>query len=120
VGKKGFFFGIVCGVVMGFAGCSVFPRLGAHTKIQGEGQEIKAWKIKSTDRYDYFQYLNKEGKIVALGFDDNRDGRAEVRIDFAAMGTEGGSPHYVILLDGVPYQTEHTGECIPVQYGPGV
>ncbi len=103
--KNGIFVGLMCGLIMGLAGCTGFPKQATHTRIKEEEQDTKAWKIKDSDRYDYFQYLNKEGKITALGFDDNRDGRAEVRIDFAAMGTEAGVPHYVILLDGIPYQT---------------
>jgi hypothetical protein len=104
VKRAAIFSGLVLGLAMGLAGCTAFPKQAAHLKGKDQDQTTKAWKIKSSDRYDYFQYLNQDGKVAALGYDDNRDGQAEVRIDFAAMGTDTASPHYVILLDGIPHQ----------------
>ncbi len=82
------------------SGCQSFPSKPADFN----GQKVRKWKIKSQDHYDYFQYLDKNGKIASLGFDDNGDGRGEVRVDFLATGSSEESPHYVILLDGIPYK----------------
>ncbi len=82
------------------AGCSTFPKAPAQT----DASRTRCWKIRSADRFDYFQYLDENGKIVALGYDDNRDGVPEVRIDFVNLGSDSGSPHYGILLDGIPFK----------------
>jgi len=81
-------------------GCSQFPSQPVATI----DHNIRQWKVKSTNFPDYFQYLDKTGKIVSLGYDDNGDGRAEVRIDLRNICQDKKCPHYVILLDGIPYK----------------
>jgi len=82
------------------SGCAQFPA-GPAKITDGE---VRSWHVKRRDQYDYFQYLDRKGKIVGLGYDDNGDGRPEIRIDLLTVCPPGGCPHYVILLDGIPYQ----------------
>jgi len=81
------------------AGCATFPK----KPDPSSNGLTRCWMTTRSGQYDYFQYLDAGGKITALGYDDNRDGVPETRIDFIAMGQNTQSPHYFILLDGIPY-----------------
>jgi hypothetical protein len=80
-------------------GCSQFPQ----SPIRAESPECRSWKMKDKDHFDYFQYFNNSGRIVSLGYDENGDGQADAKIDLVAMESDPQYPHYVILLDGIPY-----------------
>jgi hypothetical protein len=81
-------------------GCSQFPRTSTGVSTS----ECKAWKVKSgAKQFDYFQYYNNQGRIVSLSYDENADGVPDARIDLAKVQSDPSCPHYVILLDGIPY-----------------
>jgi hypothetical protein len=81
------------------AGCAQFPTFG----VVNPGQECRALRVKSTSQCDYFQYLNDKGRITQLGYDTDADGTPDVAVNLSAMNEDGQNPHYVILLDGIPY-----------------
>ncbi len=87
-------------VILFGASCSQIP---GHRPGVGLKGQTRAWKMHGSDRENYFQYLDSNGKIEALAFDDNRDNVPEVRVDFLTVGSDASVPHYVILLDGIPY-----------------
>ncbi len=87
-------------VTMFFVGCARFP--SQPTSVIDS--RVRQWKVKSKNLPDYFQYLDKTGKIVSIAYDDNGDGRPEVRIDLLSVSSDPKCPHYVILLDGIPYK----------------
>jgi len=80
-------------------GCAAFPK-SAPTEFT---QDYRCWDVKTNDQCDYFQYLDPSGRVVALGYDDDRDGQPEIRIELADSCSDDQCPHYVILLDGIPY-----------------
>lgn len=91
---------IVLGVMLAVGGCSQFPSSPGQTTDSG----CKAWKIrKNVKQFDYFQYVDDMGRIVALGYDENGDGQPDVRVDLRVTQSDPQYPHYVILLDGIPY-----------------
>ncbi len=83
-----------------FVGCARFPSQPAASV----DKQVRQWKVKSKNLPDYFEYLDKEGKIVSIGYDENKDGRADVRIDLLSVCSDPKCPKYVILLDGIPYK----------------
>jgi len=87
-------------IVLTVVGCtSQFSKKTADTV----GHQCRAWSMKSADRYDYFEYLNADGRITDLGYDTDGDGNVDLRVSLEAMNTDPQNPHYVILLDGIPY-----------------
>jgi len=81
------------------AGCAQFPT----SPVKTVDRSYRAWRIESKNRCDYFQYFDREGRIVTLGYDEDGDGEADARVSLSAMNEDTQNPHYVILLDGIPY-----------------
>lgn len=73
-------------------GCTSYPQ-GPPRLI---AEAVRAWP----DYPGYLQYLDPAGRVIALAYDDDRDGEPEVRIDLP----DDRGPHYLILLDGIPYR----------------
>ena len=80
-------------------GCASFPKTPA---VQNDNQ-VRRWKTTPDDPSDYFQYLDDNGRIVGLGFDDDGDGAADCKVDLLTVCEDGSCPHYVIALDGIPF-----------------
>ncbi|MFA5864992.1 MAG: hypothetical protein WC975_09935 [Phycisphaerae bacterium] len=91
----------VLGVICGLAGCSQFPKQPPHSV--DANVKVRCWKIHNPNQCDYFQYYDKNGKIISLGYDDNGDGKPDAKVDLLAVGKDDSCPHYVIMLDGIPY-----------------
>lgn len=87
-------------VAAGVIGCAPYPKGPARVVDEG----ARCWAVRRADRCDYFQYLDSRGKVTSIAYDDDGDGREDVRIDLAAVAGEKRWPHYVILLDGVPFR----------------
>lgn len=79
-------------------GCSKFP-----SSYLTEKENIRYWKVRTSEKADYLQYLNKNGKVAVLGFDEDGDGRVDYKVDFLSAAESPDYPHYVILLDGIPF-----------------
>ncbi len=86
------------GCLVTFIGCQQFPE-----KFVEQKKNVRIWKVQQKERPDYFQYLDDKGKIYALGFDENNDGKVDLRVNFLSVVNAKDCPHYVILLDGIPY-----------------
>jgi hypothetical protein len=82
------------------SGCATYPK-GRPVIVD---ENVRGWRVKQSHHCDYFEYLDRGGKVVALGYDNNGDGQPEQRIDLLATAGSDQYPHYVILLDGIPYQ----------------
>jgi len=90
---------VLVSLLVFLAGCAAYPKGPGQTV----GANVRCWAVKRHDRCDYFQYLDHTGRVTAIGYDDDGDGIDEARIDLATVRSSDLCPHYVILLDGIPF-----------------
>ena len=90
---------VLAGMLLIVGCCAMSPK-GAGDQST---EQFKCWKVKQSRLCDYYEYFNGEGRVIALGYDDDQDGMVEVRIDLQTVRSDPGCPHDVILLDGLPY-----------------
>ena len=66
-----------------------------------DGLTSLTFRIDRSERPNYIQRL-RDGRIVTLEFDDDADGVTDEAVDLTRP--IGDFPHFVIVLDGVPFE----------------
>ncbi|MCX5684431.1 MAG: hypothetical protein NT049_12200 [Planctomycetota bacterium] len=80
---------------------SIFPPGPPAAQQTPEGA-VRAYAIGRKAPPDYFTVQNADGRIFRIGFDSNGDGKPDTFINLDEIPLAG-SLHFVLLLDGVPY-----------------
>jgi len=88
-------------------GCTPIPNFPVEPMTSdAAGPERLAFDVNGDGRADYWQRCNAQGRKRLLEFDDDADGKPDTQVDLDAIpGSE--CPHFVIVLDGVPYKLIH-------------
>jgi len=97
------FIGCLCsfGVLAGCSRQAYFP-----SEPVSRGEDMVCWQVeggrKDPNCCDYFQVLDESGRVVRMQYDTDGDCKPDATVELASAATQG--PHYVILLDGVPFR----------------
>lgn len=89
-------------LALGCAGISNFPEKPLSVETTADGP-CRAYALQKAAQADYWQTLNSDGRVVALSFDLNGDGKPDLRTALDQLDLTQ-CRHLVIVLDGVPFE----------------
>jgi len=79
----------------------LFPVTAVRTCRRADHKTEQWYDVDGNGRPDYCEIATEAGRVVAIGYDRDEDGRFEKQVDLAAIPPEQ-VHHLVIILDSVP------------------
>ncbi len=82
-------------------GAELFPIASVETRVRADGTSEQWYDMDGSGRADFCEIASEDGRIVAIGYDRNGDGRIDEKIVLADVPPEE-HHHLVIILDSIP------------------
>ena len=96
--------GLVAVGLAALSGCAHEPSFPSPIDVRGGEREIAfAFDTDGDKRADFWQYQAFGGRKHAIAYADEQSGMPGPRVELDEIAA-GDVPHYMILLDGVPFE----------------